>query len=420
MDRAMTERPSRAGGDLTRRRFLQGAALAGTAAYLAACSPARPTGPPTVRASAGASAGTPAPPPSPSAGIAASAVPPTGPLRFANREAYIDIDQDGASPTLVEFEAAHGVAVEYANAAIVDDESFFASIRTALEDGGPTGWDLIVVSDWLAARLVLAGWAEEIAPGNVRTALTNVRDELRGLPWDPQMRFHYPWQSVATGLGYNRASTGRDLTGVADLFDPALAGKVTLLRDPRATLPLVHLALQAQGKASDRPPAAMTVQDAQAAIDYLRPFVESGHVRAFTGNEYLTDLGSGDTWAALVLSGDFASSASPDDVFVYPEEGWLLTSHSLVIPSGAEHKHAAELMIDWVYDVDHAARLADWTYHISPVKGVAEVIAAFDPRAAANPLLFPPPDVLGRQHAAPAFSESDETTVQASFAVLAG
>jgi len=417
----MTERPSSAGGDLTRRRFLQGAALAGTAAYLAACAPSRATVQPTVAPSAGASAGAQGTAgPSPSDGTAASAAPLTGPLRFANRDAYIDIDQDGASPTLVGFEAAHGVAVEYANAAIVDDEAFFASIRSVLEGGGPTGWDLIVVSDWLAARLTDAGWAEEIAAGNVPTALTNVRDELRGLPWDPEMRFHFPWQSVATGLGYNRASTGRDLTSVADLFDPALAGRVTLLRDMRATLPLVYLALQAQGKASDRPPAAMTAGDARAAIDYLRPFVESGHIRAFTGSEYLTDLGSGDTWAALVQSGDFASSASPDDVFAYPEEGWLLTSHSLVIPRGAEHQHAAELMIDWVYDVDRAARLAGWTYHVSPVKGVAEAIAAVDPSAAANPLLFPPPDVLGRQHAAPVFTERDERTLKASFAALTG
>ena len=350
----------------------------------------------------------------------ASAAPPSGPLRFANREAYIDIDQDGASPTLVEFEAAHGVSVEYANAAIEDDESFIASIRPALESGAPTSWDLIVVSDWMAARLVEAGWAEELHPGLVPTALANVRDEVRGLSWDPEMRFHFPWQSVAIGLGYNLASTGRDLTSIADLFDPALAGKVTLLRDMRDSLPLVHLALQAQGKASDHAPDAMTVEDAQAAIEYLRPFVESGHIRAFTGSEYLTDLGSGDTWAAMVRSGDFASSASPDDVFVYPEEGWLLTSHSLVIPKGAEHKHAAELMIDWVYDVDRAARLANWIYYISPVKGVAEAIATLDARAASNPLLFPPAAALGRQHAPPTFPEVVATALEASFAELTG
>lgn len=415
----MTERPSRADGDITRRQFLGGAALAGTAAFLAACAPARTSSvPPTAAASAAASAGT--HPPSPTVSSPVSATPPSGPLRFANREAYIDIDEDGESPTLMEFEAAHDVAVDYANAAIADDEPFLASIRPALANGVPTDWDLVVVSDWLAARFVEAGWAEEFDPRNVPTALANVRDEVRGLPWDPDLRFHFPWQSVATGLGYNRMSLGRDLTSVADLFDPALAGKVTLLRDMRVTLSLVHLALRAQGKASDRAPDAMTAQDAQGAIEYLRPFVERGHIRAFTGSEYLTDLGSGDTWAALVLSGDFASSASPDDVFAYPEEGWLLTSHSLLIPKAAEHKHAAELMIDWVYDVGRAARIAAWTYYISPVKGVDEAIAAVDPTAAGNPLLFPPRDVLSRQHSPPTFSESDETALKASFADLIG
>lgn len=414
----MTERPSHAGGEITRRRFLQGAALAGTAAYLAACSPSRASDVPRTVASASASAGPRSLVPAPSSGSAGSAAPLSGPLRFANRETYIDIDEAGESPTLVEFEAAHGVAVAYANAAIADDESFLASIRTALEAGAPTGWDLIVVTDWMAARFVEAGWAEQLDPSHVTAALANVRDELRGLPWDPEMRFHFPWQSIATGLGYNRASAGRDLTSVADLFDPALAGKVTLLRDMRDTLPVVHLALQAQGKASDRAPGAMTIEDAHAAIEYLRPFVERGHIRAFTGSEYLTDLGSGDTWAALVRSGDFASSASPDDVFVYPEEGWLLTSHSLLIPKGAEHKDTAERMIDWVYDVDRAARLANWTYHISPVKGVVDAIATLDPRAAGNPLLFPPTGVLDRHHAPPTFSGSDEAEVSEAFTDL--
>ena len=412
----MTRRPRRAAGDLTRRGFLQGVALAGSAAFLAACAPSRASGDPPTVASPHASIGTGSA--TPSGGSAATDAPLPGPLRFANREAYIDIDQSGASPTLVEFEAAHGITVDYQDRAITDEESFFAAIRTALEDGSSTGWDLIVVSDWMAARLVAAGWAEELDPGHVPTALANVRDEFRGLPWDPEMRFHFPWQSVAIGIGYNRVSTGRELSSIADLFDPALAGKVTLLRDLRDSLPLVHLALRAQGRASDRAPDAMTVEDATAAIDYLRPFVESGHIRAFTGSEYLTDLGSGDTWAALVWSGDFASSASPDDVFAYPEEGWLLTSHSLVVPKGAEHHHAAELLIDWVYDVDRAARLANWTSYISPVTGVADVLAALDPGAAGNPLLVPPLDVLGRRHAPPTFTESEERAIARAFADL--
>ena len=46
-------------------------------------------------------------------------------------------------------------------------------------------------------------------------------------------------------------------------------------------------------------------------------------------------------------------------------------------------------MIDFVYDVKNAARLAAWIYYISPVKGAGEEIAKTDAELAANELLFP-------------------------------
>jgi spermidine/putrescine transport system substrate-binding protein len=154
--------------------------------------------------------------------------------------------------------------------------------------------------------------------------------------------------------------------------------------------------------------------------DYLKPFVDSGHVRGFRGNAYLQDFGSGDTWAAMVWSGDLASSAGPDDVFVYPEEGSNIWTDNMIIPKGAEHKYTAELMMDWVYDVDRAARLANFIYYLSPVKGVEEAIKALDPEAATNPLLFPPPDVVAKQHPQPNFDDATETKVGELYGNLGG
>ena len=411
----MKDEQSPAAIDLTRRRFLQAAALTGTAAFLAACGPSGTSTSPSTAPAASATAGaTPAP-------SSAGPATPTGPLHFANWDAYIDVEDDGVtSPTLVEFEAEYDVEVDYANAQIEDNESFMATIRPQLEAGVSTGWDIIVLTDWMAAKVVEAGWTEEFDPANVATALANVRDELKGLPWDPDMKNHFPWQSGGTGVGYNSKSVGRELTKVADLFDPALKGKVTLLTEVRDTFPLIHLAMQGLGQGSANPPESMTVADAQAVHDYLKPFVDDGHIKAFTGNEYLADFGSGDTWAAIVWSGDLASSAGPDDVFVYPEEGSMIWTDNMLIPKGAENKYTAELMIDWVYDVDRAARLANWVYYISPVKGVAEAIVKLDPEAGSNPLLFPPADVTAKQHPQPNFSEADEAAVNELFADLTG
>jgi spermidine/putrescine transport system substrate-binding protein len=402
---------------VSRRRFLQGSAVAGFGAFIAACTGGRQSASPSATQPAGSPGGS----ATPGASEPVGSQTPTGPLNFANWDAYIDVEDDGVtSPTLEEFNAEYGVEVEYANAEIEDNAGFMATIRPQLQSGVDTGWDIIVLTDWMAAKVVEAGWAEQIDQANVPDAAANVRDELKGLPWDPNMDYHYPWQSGGTGVGYNSVSTGRELTKVADLFDPAFAGKVTLLSEARDTFPLIHLALQGMGQASDNAAEEMTVEDAEAVHAYLKPFIDNGHVRAFTGNEYLSDFGSGTTWAAMVWSGDLASSAGPDDVFVWPEEGSMIWTDNMLIPKGAKNKYTAELMINWVYDVARAARLANWVYYISPVKGVDEAILELDPELEGNELLFPPEDVTAKQHPQPTWSDEDEAAINDLYADLAG
>ena len=248
---------------------------------------------------------------------------------------------------------------------------------------------------------------EEITAANVPTALANVRDELRGLEWDPDFKFHFPWQSGATGVGYNVKSTGRELTSIGDLFVDEFKGKVTLLTGYQDTFSLVSLLLREQGTITNLPPD-LTTEDADKIYAFLKPYVDSGHIRAFTGNEYLQDFASGDTWVAIVFSGDLASSGTEDDRFVYPKEGSIIWTDNMQIPKGAQHRRAAEAMIDFVYDVDNAARLAAWIYYISPVKGVGETIAETDAELAANPLLFPPPEVTAIQYPQPDLTDEED------------
>jgi spermidine/putrescine transport system substrate-binding protein len=80
----------------------------------------------------------------------------------------------------------------------------------------------------------------------------------------------------------------------------------------------------------------------------------------------------------------------------------------MLIPKGAQHRRAAEAMIDFVYDVDNAARLAVAIYYISPVKGVSDVIAETDADLAANPLLFPPPEVTAIQYPQPDLTDEED------------
>ena len=415
---------------ITRRTFIAGSAMAGFAAFLAACtgSGSSPSPAPTGPAATG-----------PAATSGATEAPPeiTGPLRFANWDAYIDLTTDPGpdgqegtdddeyvlpSPTLDDFKAEYNVEVNYANAEIDGNDTFMGTIQPQLQSGVDSGWDLIVLTDWMAAKVIAAGWAEKINPDHIPTALANVKDELKNKPYDPNFEYHMPWQSGATGLGYNSESTGRELTKMADLFDPAFAGKVTLLDDTRDVFPLIHMMLQAQGKASEVKPEDMGIPEVEAVHAYLKPFTEGDtpHIRAFRGNAYLQDFGTGDTWAAQVWSGDLASSGGENDVFVYPEEGANLWTDNMLMPKGVVNKYTAELMIDWVYDVDRAARLANFIYYISPVKGVDAAILELDPELEGNELLFPPADVVARFHGQPNYDDATEARVNELYADLAG
>ena len=109
----MTDTRTPLPGDIDRRRFLQGTALAGTAAFLAACG-TPPAGSAVASSSAAASEA-----PSASASASAAATPATsGTLRFANWICYIDESDDGASyPTIEKFQTESGITVEYENGA---------------------------------------------------------------------------------------------------------------------------------------------------------------------------------------------------------------------------------------------------------------------------------------------------------------
>ena len=116
-------------GTVGRRRFLQGTALAGVGAFLAACSAGNSSAQPSTPAS-GASVPVPTPPPvTPAPSEQATPKVITGPFHWAQWPAYIDLAgkageagqyQPGSSPTLEEFKKKYSVQV----ASLLDEPYF--------------------------------------------------------------------------------------------------------------------------------------------------------------------------------------------------------------------------------------------------------------------------------------------------------
>jgi spermidine/putrescine transport system substrate-binding protein len=414
--------------DLTRRRFLQGTALAGFSAFLAACSSNGGSAAPTTAGSAAANIPT---PPAASATPEGSPTPvpsPTGPLHWAQWPAYIDLTgkagdegvyAPGSSPTLEAFKAKYKVDVDYQEK-IEANEDFYATIQPQLQGGLSTGWDLITVTDWLAAKIISKGWAEKIDQGNVPNCTANLRDPLRNQAWDPGNDYHYTWQSGMTGLGFNTktlaAAKVAEPKSLVDLW-AIRADKITFLTEKRDTFALALLKL---GKTPD--PATTTDDDLQAVHDDMKPLVDKG--LRFTGNEYLQDFAAKKVWAAMVWSGDLASSGTEGDTFVFPTEGNVIWSDNLVIPKGAANKYTAELMMNFCYDPKIAGQIANYVYYVSPVKGAQQELEALNKDAPLDQslldLLFPSDAVVAKQVNFQFLSDELEAKMNELYADLAG
>jgi spermidine/putrescine transport system substrate-binding protein len=414
---------------LTRRRFLQGTALAGFGAFLAACSSSAATNAPASAGPPASNANIPTlPPATPAPSVAPTPKVISGPLHWAQWPAYIDLTgkaatnlkyAPGSSPTLEQFKAKYKVDVDYEEK-IEDNNTFYATIQPELLAGAPTGWDLIVVTDWLAAKIIVKGWAEQIDPTNVPNCVNNLRDPLKGYPWDPKNDYHYPWQSGMTGMGYDKTSlASAKIAAPASLSDlwAIDSKKVSFLSEARDTFGLGLLKL---GK--DANPQTTTADDLQAVHDDIQPLVQNG--LTFTGNEYLQNFAAKKTWAAMVWSGDLASSGSADQIFVFPTEGTMLWTDNMLIPKGATNVYTAELMMNFVYDPKIAGQIANFVYYVSPVKGADAVVKALNASAPLDPalfaLLFPPDDVVAKQHNFQYLSDDLETQLNNLYLDLAG
>ncbi|MFE1791108.1 spermidine/putrescine ABC transporter substrate-binding protein [Streptomyces sp. NPDC059525] len=310
-------------------------------------------------------------------------------LAFSNWPLYIDTDDQDEEkrPTLDAFSEKTGIQVRYTEE-INDNDEFFGKVSPALMNHQATGHDLVVVSDWMAARFVHLGWAQKMDRSAQANVAKNLDPQLRSPAFD-QGRLHtVPWQSGITGIAYNRKALGREIRSVQDLWHPDLAGKVTLFSGLDESF-----ALLMQGNGTDT--TRWTESDFHRMCDQVENMVKKKHIRRFTGNDYTSDLGKGDVLACQAYSGDAIQlkADNPDIEFVVPEEGAELWAESLLIPNLARHKTNAEALVDYYYDPAVAAELAAAVNYVCPVPAAREVMAASPDRKTAelaeNPLIFP-------------------------------
>jgi spermidine/putrescine transport system substrate-binding protein len=353
----------------SRRRFIGGGAAAAAAlamggSFLAACSSDNKSAPATGTTST-------------------QEGPATGTLRISNWPLYM------ADGFVADFQKATGLTVDYKED-FNDPEQWFAKVKEPLSRKQDIGADLAVMPTFLMVRLHNLGWLNDISDASLPNK-KNLRPDLLEASADPGRKYSAPYMSGLVGVAYNRSATGRDITKIDDLWDPAFKGRVSLFSDVQDGLGMIMLS---QGNSVDKP----TTESVNKAIDLVREQKDKGQIRRFTGNDYASDLAAGNIAVAQAYSGDVVQlqADNPDLQFVVPESGATTFVDNMVIPYTTQNQKAAEAWINYVYDRANYAKLVAFVHGVPVLADMTDELNKVDPEAAKNPWINPPKDVLDK------------------------
>jgi spermidine/putrescine transport system substrate-binding protein len=345
---------------------------------------------------------------------------PEDQLNFANWPLYIDQDDEGNSPTLQQFEEETGIAVEYTES-IEDNTSFFGTIQPALEAGEDTGYDIIVMTDWMIGNMARLGYLSQLdLERDVPNFSANADPVYLERSYDPENLYSVPWQSGITGIAYNPELVDEEITSMGQLLDPELiekyCGQIGMFVEMRDSM---SFALLYNGVT----PTEATMEDVEAAQQVLLD--QAPCVRGYYGNEYADELANGSLAITMAWSGDVFQLQfdNPDLQFVVPEEGAILWTDNMAIPVGAQHPNAALEMMNYVYDPEVAAQIAEYVNYITPVPGAQEIVRQHAEEAADegdqetadylnavadSPLVFPTEEMLNNLYSYKVLDEEEE------------
>jgi spermidine/putrescine transport system substrate-binding protein len=387
-------------GRLSRRSLLGGAGAVGLGAALAACG----TG--------GTSSGETSTGPSPAVDKSET----DKVVNWANWTLYLDYDdKTNTYPSLDQFQKVSGIKATY-DEAIEDNDTYYGKIQGQLKNGQDIGKDIVVFTDWMAARMIRQGYAQKLDKANIQNS-KNLLKNLQQPDFDPGRNYSLTWQSGYAGLAWNKEKLPGGLRNVSDLWKPELKGKVEVLTEFRDTIGLIMMEQQVDIEkdfGSDKFGAALEVLEKQ---------LNSGQIRQVKGNSYKQDLVNGDAIAVIGWSGDITQINFEEGnkwEFAIPEAGGSLWSDNMLVPIGSPHKENAETLMNYYYTPEVAAEVAAYVNYICPVEGAQAAMEKLDPSLAEDTSIFPTADDLDRVQKFRSLTPAEETEFTSQFQTVLG
>ena len=320
---------------VNRRGFMAGGALAGVAAFIAACSGSKAT---NVPASVAAASNPPA-----SAGpseVAVASVEPAfsqepteGHLWMYNWSDYID------KGNIAEFKKRYGV----------DDWTYdtYASneeLLTKLQAGAGGQWDVGAPTAEFTPALVAGGFIQKIDWSKVPNA-KYIDKQFKGLWWDPQNEYQMPKDWGTTGIAVRSKFVTEDVSSWKNFFDvaPKYSGKIVIVDSPGDVFVAPLKALGYSLNSVD-PTELGKARDLLLAL--------APHVLALDSDQYQKKLQTGEAVLGLTWTGGLdeliADPKTADTKYIIPSDGTLYWLDTWVIFKDPPHPIAAHAFLNFI------------------------------------------------------------------------
>ena len=303
-----------------------------------------------------------------------------GTLYFYTWSEYIDPD------IFTQFEEETGITVV---------EDIFGSNEDLLAklQGGATGYDVYVPSDYMVAIMVEEGLLAELDHSRLET-IGNLDPTFTDPPFDPGMQHCLPYFWGTTGIGFNWEDWEEAPDSWAYLFDPALSqdfsGQISLLDDMREVFgaALIYLGY-----------SAGTTDEAELAEARDLVLGIKDDIYSFESDTYEDLMLTGETRLSQGWSGDiFVAQGEDENIdYIIPKEGAVMWVDNLCISvdAAADPERLARVYkwLDYLNRPDIAAQNTNWVWYASPnaaaEDGILEEILTY-------PAIYPDEETFAR------------------------
>lgn len=294
-------------------------------------------------------------------------------LNFYNWDTYI------GETTLDDFKDASGISVKMD--LFDSNDVLFAKFRA-----GNPGYDVIVPSNDFVERMIQAGMLTELDHAQIPN-MKNIDPAFIDVDYDPGRKFSMPYTWLTLGIGYRKSKVPTPPDSWKVLFDSdEYKGRIAVLSEAGD---MFRLYAKYMGKSVNEI-TADDVKAIEAMMIRQKPFIKKFHED--DGQDLLL---KGDVDLVLEYNGDIAQAMVEDDDigFVIPKEGSQLNSDNLCIPKDAPHPKNAHAFINYLLDAEAGKKITETILYPTP-NAAAKALMPEDYKA--NPVIFPPADVLAK------------------------